>query len=139
MWCLIVTGARYAGLMDVGSDPSVVYLILASDVAQVITTFVERRNSQSPGLNSGAETVRSPGSTMSRPQTLPHAIFVVVIFGDDGTIYGAQIVGSRGVDKRIDTIAPSTGRPSSESTRPDTISPVCVGKMLYMTASIVGE
>ena len=28
-----------------------------------------------------------------------------LIFGDDGTIYGAQIVGSRGVDKRIDTIA----------------------------------
>lgn len=28
-----------------------------------------------------------------------------LIFGDDGTIYGAQIVGAKGVDKRIDTIA----------------------------------
>lgn len=28
-----------------------------------------------------------------------------LIFGDDGTIYGAQIVGVKGVDKRIDTIA----------------------------------
>ena len=28
-----------------------------------------------------------------------------LIFGEDGTIYGAQIVGGRGVDKRIDTIA----------------------------------
>ena len=28
-----------------------------------------------------------------------------LIFGDDGTIYGAQIVGRKGVDKRIDTIA----------------------------------
>jgi len=27
-----------------------------------------------------------------------------LIFGDDGTIYGAQIVGAKGVDKRIDTI-----------------------------------
>ena len=28
-----------------------------------------------------------------------------LIFGEDGTIYGAQIVGAKGVDKRIDTIA----------------------------------
>jgi NADPH-dependent 2,4-dienoyl-CoA reductase/sulfur reductase-like enzyme/peroxiredoxin family protein/rhodanese-related sulfurtransferase/TusA-related sulfurtransferase len=28
-----------------------------------------------------------------------------LIFGADGTIYGAQIVGAKGVDKRIDTIA----------------------------------
>ena len=28
-----------------------------------------------------------------------------LLFGDDGTIYGAQIVGAKGVDKRIDTIA----------------------------------
>ncbi|MGN0844958.1 MAG: FAD-dependent oxidoreductase [Kiritimatiellia bacterium] len=28
-----------------------------------------------------------------------------LLFGDDGTIFGAQIVGSKGVDKRIDTIA----------------------------------
>lgn len=28
-----------------------------------------------------------------------------LIFGDDGQIYGAQIVGTKGVDKRIDTIA----------------------------------
>ncbi|MBO4630941.1 MAG: FAD-dependent oxidoreductase [Lentisphaeria bacterium] len=28
-----------------------------------------------------------------------------LIFGDDGTIYGAQIVGAKGVDKRIDSIA----------------------------------
>jgi len=28
-----------------------------------------------------------------------------LIFGDDGAIYGAQIVGAKGVDKRIDTIA----------------------------------
>ena len=28
-----------------------------------------------------------------------------LIFGDDGAIYGAQIVGVKGVDKRIDTIA----------------------------------
>lgn len=28
-----------------------------------------------------------------------------LIFGGDGTIYGAQIVGAKGVDKRIDTIA----------------------------------
>ncbi len=28
-----------------------------------------------------------------------------LLFGDDGTIYGAQIVGMKGVDKRIDTIA----------------------------------
>ena len=28
-----------------------------------------------------------------------------MIFGGDGTIYGAQIVGAKGVDKRIDTIA----------------------------------
>lgn len=28
-----------------------------------------------------------------------------LLFGDDGTIYGAQITGSKGVDKRIDTIA----------------------------------
>lgn len=28
-----------------------------------------------------------------------------LLFGDDGTIYGAQIVGESGVDKRIDTIA----------------------------------
>ena len=27
-----------------------------------------------------------------------------LIFGEDGTIYGAQIVGAKGVDKRIDTI-----------------------------------
>ncbi|MGN0853700.1 MAG: FAD-dependent oxidoreductase [Kiritimatiellia bacterium] len=28
-----------------------------------------------------------------------------LLFGDDGTIFGAQIVGGKGVDKRIDTIA----------------------------------
>ena len=28
-----------------------------------------------------------------------------LLFGSDGTIYGAQIVGAKGVDKRIDTIA----------------------------------
>lgn len=28
-----------------------------------------------------------------------------MMFGEDGTIYGAQIVGAKGVDKRIDTIA----------------------------------
>ncbi|MBP3694612.1 MAG: FAD-dependent oxidoreductase [Thermoguttaceae bacterium] len=28
-----------------------------------------------------------------------------LLFGDEGTIYGAQIVGSKGVDKRIDSIA----------------------------------
>ena len=28
-----------------------------------------------------------------------------LLFGDDGTIFGAQIVGAKGVDKRIDTIA----------------------------------
>ena len=28
-----------------------------------------------------------------------------LIFGNDGTIYGAQIIGAKGVDKRIDTIA----------------------------------
>ncbi len=28
-----------------------------------------------------------------------------LIFGDDGTIYGAQIIGAKGVDKRIDSIA----------------------------------
>lgn len=28
-----------------------------------------------------------------------------LLFGDDGTIFGAQLVGSKGVDKRIDTIA----------------------------------
>lgn len=28
-----------------------------------------------------------------------------LVFGEDGTIYGAQIVGAKGVDKRIDTIA----------------------------------
>ena len=28
-----------------------------------------------------------------------------LIFGDDGTVYGAQIVGNKGVDKRIDSIA----------------------------------
>lgn len=30
-----------------------------------------------------------------------------LLFGSDGTIYGAQIVGAKGVDKRIDTIAES--------------------------------
>ena len=30
---------------------------------------------------------------------------VKLLFGDDGTIYGAQIIGRKGVDKRIDTIA----------------------------------
>ena len=30
---------------------------------------------------------------------------IKLLFGDDGTIYGAQIVGAKGVDKRIDTIA----------------------------------
>lgn len=28
-----------------------------------------------------------------------------LLFGDDGTIFGAQIVGAKGVDKRVDTIA----------------------------------
>ena len=28
-----------------------------------------------------------------------------LLFGEDGTIYGAQIVGAKGVDKRIDTVA----------------------------------
>ncbi len=28
-----------------------------------------------------------------------------LIFGEDGTIYGAQIIGAKGIDKRIDTIA----------------------------------
>lgn len=30
---------------------------------------------------------------------------IKLIFGDDGTIYGAQIIGEKGVDKRIDAIA----------------------------------
>ncbi len=30
---------------------------------------------------------------------------IKLIFADDGTIYGAQIIGEKGVDKRIDTIA----------------------------------
>lgn len=39
-----------------------------------------------------------------------------LLFGDDGTIYGAQIVGMKGVDKRIDTIAQAmiSGRKAPE-------------------------
>lgn len=39
-----------------------------------------------------------------------------LLFGEDGTIYGAQIVGMKGVDKRIDTIAQAikSGRKAPE-------------------------
>lgn len=41
---------------------------------------------------------------------------IKLLFGDDGTIYGAQIVGAKGVDKRIDTIAQAmqSGRKAPE-------------------------
>ncbi|MDO4627712.1 MAG: FAD-dependent oxidoreductase [Planctomycetia bacterium] len=41
---------------------------------------------------------------------------IKLLFGDDGTIYGAQVVGTKGVDKRIDTIAQAmqSGRKAPE-------------------------
>ena len=37
------------------------------------------------------------------------------------------------------TEAPTTGLPSASITRPDTISPVSVGKMLYITTSTTDD